>query len=258
MISIVSITFNNYEELCETLLSIENVPNVQSVVINGGSCIKTKDFLKNHQGVSVSEKDRGISDAFNKGVRFSTGNSVMFLNSGDILLDKDYIEWANNIFENRAEIDYTYSDIIYNDADLGHTLVSAKHSEKRLIARGMPYPHQSLIVRRSVFEKIGNFDESFRLAMDFDLVLRMKKNNSIGLYYDKPTVLMDGNGVSSKNDLKAIKETYIAIVKNNRQTVLIIIRLLISIQICYIKMLLRFLGLKSVLKYIKTKRHQIW
>lgn len=256
MISIVSITFNNYEELVETLSSIENVTDVQSVVVNGGKCEKTKTFLSTHKGISVSEKDRGISDAFNKGIALSTGTAVMFLNSGDILLDKDYIEWANNIFEKQPNIDYTYSDIIYNDADLGHTLVSAQNSEERSIARGMPYPHQSLIVRRSIFEKVGNFDESFRLAMDFDLVLRMKKNNTIGLYYNKPTVLMDGNGVSSKNDLKAIKETYNAIVKNELETVSVLFRIFISIQICYFKMFLRFFGLKSILKFIKLKRHQ--
>lgn len=258
MISIVSITFNNYEELVETLSSIENVSDAQSVVINGGRCEKTKEFLITHKGISISEKDRGISDAFNKGIELSTGTAVMFLNSGDILLDKNYIEWANNIFENQLDIDYTYSDIIYNDADLGHTLISAQNSERRSIARGMPYPHQSLIVRKSVFEKIGKFDESFRLAMDFDLVLRMKKNDSIGLYYNKPTVLMDGNGVSSKNDLKAIKETYRAIIKNNSHTFSIILRLVISILICYIKIFLRFLGMKSVLKFIKEKRYQVW
>lgn len=257
MISIVSITFNNYEELVETLASIENVADVQSLVINGGKCEKTKNYLKTHKGIAVSESDRGISDAFNKGIAHSTGTSMMFLNSGDILLDKNYLEWANSVFENQTDIDYTYSDIIYNDADLGKTLVSAKNSEERSIARGMPYPHQSLIVRRSVFEKVGSFDESFRLAMDFDLILRMKKNNSVGLYYNKPTVLMDGNGVSSKNDFKAIKETYRAIVKNNRQTFPVVFRLFVSIQICYFKMLLRFFGLKSILKSVKVKRYQV-
>lgn len=256
MISIITITFNNYEELIATLSSIEGVQCAESIVINGGTCEKTKNFLNSYQGISISEPDRGISDAFNKGLNLATGFGVMFLNSGDLLLDKDYIYWANSIFESRPEIAYTFSDIIFNDSDLGNVSVLARDSEQRSMARGMPYPHQSLLVRKEVFEKIGNFDEHFRLAMDFDLVLRMKKLNPAGKYYNKSAVLMDGSGVSSKNDFKAIKETYKALKKNHMLTLRIFLRLSLSMLICFTKILLAFLGLKTILKFIKRRRYE--
>lgn len=257
MISIVTITFNNYEELIKTLSSIEGIRCAESIVINGGSCERTREFLKQYHGIPITEPDRGISDAFNKGLSLSTGDAVMFLNSGDVLLDKEYIYWANSIFESMPETDYTFSDIIFDDSDLGPVNVLVHNSEKRSMARGMPYPHQSLIIRKKIFAKIGNFDESFRLAMDFDLVLRMKKDNAKGKHYSKPTVLMDGNGVSSKNDFKAIKETYKAIKKNNQLSLRILLRLLLSWQIYFTKMVLSFLGLKFILNYIKKKRYGI-
>lgn len=95
MISIVTVTYNNFNELIETLNSIPESDIVESVVINGGDCKKTKDFLENYPGKSISEKDDGIADAFNKSIKLSSGDYIMFLNSGDILLSADYLQKQN-------------------------------------------------------------------------------------------------------------------------------------------------------------------
>lgn len=78
MISIITITFNNYSELRTTLDSLKDISNIESIVVNGGSCEKTREFLKNYPGKSVSEKDNGISDAFNKGLRIASGDAILF------------------------------------------------------------------------------------------------------------------------------------------------------------------------------------
>ncbi len=78
MISIVTITFNDYEGLIKTVESLRGVEDIEHIVVNGGPCEKTRKFLENYPGKSVSEKDRGISDAFNKGIRLSTGDSILF------------------------------------------------------------------------------------------------------------------------------------------------------------------------------------
>lgn len=256
MISIVTITFNNFEELIGTLDSVKNLSRAESVVVNGGSCAKTLSFLQSYSGIKLSEKDRGISDAFNKGLALSKGSAVMFLNSGDVLLDKDYIAWADQIFANKPEIDFTYSGIIFNDAELGHVSVLATNAETRSLAKGMPYPHQTLIVRKEVFQKLGNFDESFRYTMDFDLVLRMKKSGCVGEFYPSQTVLMDGSGASSQNDLKVIIETFKAIKKNQMLSVKILARLALSLIFQGIKKSCSQLGLDAVLKQIKKNRHR--
>ena len=99
LLSIVTITFNNYEELLNTVASVSDLENCEHIIINGGKCQKTLAFLKSYCGVSVSEPDQGISDAFNKGIKLCQGGAVMLLNSGDILLDQTYPEKALHILK---------------------------------------------------------------------------------------------------------------------------------------------------------------
>lgn len=206
MISVVTITFNNHEELIETLDSIKNVSEIESIVINGGSSEETKEFLKTYNGKSITEPDHGISDAFNKGIALSQGDAIMFLNSGDLLIDASYLSDVNNFLKNNPEFDYFYSDLIYNDSIIGKKRITVG-DEKRNLARGMPYPHQTLIITKRVFNKIGGFDLDLKIAMDFDLVLRMYQSGFTNKkYIPKASVLMDGTGVSSKQELKCIQE----------------------------------------------------
>ena len=86
LLSIVTITFNNYVELLNTVTSVRDLAHSEHIIINGGKCQKTLAFLNNFWGISVSEPDQGISDAFNKGIKYAKGDAVMLLNSGDILL----------------------------------------------------------------------------------------------------------------------------------------------------------------------------
>ncbi|MBT3716507.1 MAG: glycosyltransferase, partial [Deltaproteobacteria bacterium] len=92
MISVITVTYNNYYDLHRTLASLENVEGIENVVINGGDCEKTKKLLYDFKGVVISEPDRGISDAFNKGVIAANGENMMFLNSGDVLLSPEYLK----------------------------------------------------------------------------------------------------------------------------------------------------------------------
>ena len=92
MITIITVTYNNYDDLCKTIGSLEQLDGIEKVVINGGNCNKTKKLLTDFEGISISEPDKGISDAFNKGVLASKGENVMFLNSGDVLLSSNYLK----------------------------------------------------------------------------------------------------------------------------------------------------------------------
>ena len=85
MISVITVTYNNYDDLHRTLHSLKNVDGIESVVVNGGDCEKSKKLLSNYDGIAISEPDKGISDAFNKGIALANGDNVMFLNSGDVL-----------------------------------------------------------------------------------------------------------------------------------------------------------------------------
>ena len=83
MISVITVTYNNYDDLHRTLHSLKNADGIESVVVNGGNCDKTKKLLNNYEGIAISEPDKGISDAFNRGIKATTGEFVAVLNSDD-------------------------------------------------------------------------------------------------------------------------------------------------------------------------------
>ena len=103
MISVITVTYNNYNDLNRTLHSLDQVDGIENVVVNGGDCEKTKKLLSDFDGITISEPDKGISDAFNKGVTLATGENVMFLNSGDVLLSPNYLKEAEKIINFNPE-----------------------------------------------------------------------------------------------------------------------------------------------------------
>jgi len=210
MISVVTITYNNFSELQKTVESLAPVRDrIEHIIVNGGQCEQTKEYLRQYGCKSISEPDRGISDAFNKGVRVATGSGVVFLNSGDVLIHPEYLEWADSHLTSK---DFTFSDILFDDA-VGGVIRLKPHRQS--LGRGMPYPHPSLVVRRQVFDLIGGFLENFRFAMDYEFVCRMENAKLEGAYYGRPVVLMDGTGVSARNEGRSLAECKNALIEND-------------------------------------------
>ena len=213
MISIVTVTYNNYEELIKTLNSIPKSQLLESIVINGGGCEQTKEFLKHYDGKSITEKDDGIADAFNKGIKISSGKYIMFLNSGDVLLEISYPEKAIRILENNSDYDFTHSNLLFIDENDNELFM---RPQMKNLGRGMPYLHPTMIVRKSVFTKTGLFDKNIKVAMDYDWVVRLEKNNSKGFYLNEQAVVkMDGKGKSVVEESKAMKECYAILKAHN-------------------------------------------
>jgi glycosyltransferase len=209
-ISIITVTFNNFSELIETLQSTENL-SCERIVINGGSCEKTKAFLESRRDItSISEPDKGISDAFNKGVGLSTGSGLWFLNSGDICIEPTYVEFAN---KELSHFDFVFADIIYNSSIYGP--IKLTPTPNRPLGLGMPYSHPGMIFNRKAFEKIGLFSLDYKIAMDFEFICRMRKAKMRGEYYPHAVTLMDGTGISTTQPMRAFIEDGKALAENN-------------------------------------------
>jgi GT2 family glycosyltransferase len=208
MLSVITVTFNNFSELKET---IESLPlgSVESVIVNGGSCDKTKTFLTNHLGESISGPDQGISDAFNKGFLLSRGEFILFLNSGDVLIDPDYLSESHEFLNSHPDFDFTYADICYSDQLAGELRI---RSQQNLPA--MPFLHPTLIVRRNLMERVGLFNLRYDIAMDLDFVYRLVKAGAKGKYFPKMVVRMDGSGISSTQHFKLFKEVFLIALDN--------------------------------------------
>jgi glycosyltransferase involved in cell wall biosynthesis len=253
MISIITITFNNYDELIKTLNSIPTEKNVESVVINGGDCEKTKDFLKTYNGKSLSEKDKGIADAFNKGIKISSGDFIMFLNSGDVLLDESFLRDSEKYFLGKDALDFIHSNLLLID-DNGNELFMKPIMKN--IGRGMPYLHPTMIVRKNLFEKIGLFNADIKIAMDYDWIARLEKNSCKGMYLDRdPVVKMDGRGKSIINESEAMKECYRILKKNNLLNFKNIYGFTVRYLLFFLRTMMMRIGLKKSLVSMKKIKY---
>jgi glycosyltransferase involved in cell wall biosynthesis len=244
MLSVVTITFNNFEELAKTVDSVRGLP-IEHIIINGGKCPKTAEFLASFKGISLSEPDQGISDAFNKGIRLATGKAIMFLNSGDILRDQKYLEWADSAID---EVDFTYSDMIFDDPIAGKLRITPTGKP---LGRGMPYPHQTMIVRRSAFAELGEFKLEYKRAMCFEFTCRMEKAGKTSRYYPKATILMDGTGVSSTQEAHTLRESRRALEETDLYTLENRYYFLIRKTLFYTRRALITLRMKPILGVLK-------
>jgi glycosyltransferase involved in cell wall biosynthesis len=216
-LSIITITYNNPDELTQTLKSVPDYSFIEQVVVNGGSSKETPDILKNLKGISINEKDTGIADAFNKGTIRSTGDALMYLNSGDTIINPGYLKKGMDILNKNKDISFVHSNILFIDELGGELLVKPPLKNA---GRGMKYLHPSMIIKREVFNNVGGFDTSYKIAMDFDFILKAEKQGCKGYYVnEEPAVKMPGGGRSQEREYQAIKECMRSLKENNLMTI---------------------------------------
>jgi GT2 family glycosyltransferase len=255
MISIITITYNNFNELKTTLNSIPAVNYVESVVINGGNDNETLEYLKDSNGIVINESDSGISEAFNKGIRHSSGEYVMFLNSGDVLLDPGYLQIANNILDKEKDISFVHSNIIFQDMIAGEIFMCP---QMKSVGRGQPYFHPTMIVRKKCFDEVGYFDTSYKISMDFDFVVRLEKHLQKGKYIDgKAVVKMEGTGKSAKQEKESIKECYRSLKENDSLTLKNQLGFLERKILFFGRNLFVMIGMKDILGQLKRQKHSV-
>jgi glycosyltransferase involved in cell wall biosynthesis len=218
-ISIITIVRNGMPFIKQTIESVigQSYPNVEYVVIDSVSTDGTVDIIKYFDsGITkwVSEKDKGIADAFNKGLSFATGDYLLFLNSDDAFSDTNVLlRMAEKIVEN------IFPSLIYGDCNIldrttDEVLYRAviKVSSEGL-KRGHVLPHPSLLTNRSYFEKYGSFDQQFKIAMDYEWLLRGGLREKI-VYVPLLITNVRNGGVSTVDQKKVVNEIILALKKN--------------------------------------------
>lgn len=206
-VSIVTITFNDCNGLQKTVESVINqdFDDYEYIVIDGGSKDSTPNIIKHYEDnidYWVSEPDKGIYNAMNKGLKKCTGEWVIFLNSGDVFASNNVLSSIDFDIEdtNVAAIFgpykcYTrYNEIVQKNAGSPFYL-----SKKQL--RGMGFSHQSVFARREVAQTLG-FDESFKLCADYNMMMQIYKKGYKFKRVDTVIALCDGRGGASYNNRK--------------------------------------------------------
>jgi len=209
MISIITLTKNNFHQLQKTVDSLQILDEFQHIIIDGGSCAKSLELANSINCQSIHESDSGIADAFNKGINLATEKYVMFLNSGDELLDKFYIRDAINHLEIHPDIDFIHSSEYFSDSLVGQIKIDPLAKRQYWnVGSGMPYRHQTMIVRKEIYDRVGKFDLNFKICMDYDWVCRWLKTDGKAHYNsEKIPILMDGTGISVRNELRSLLES---------------------------------------------------
>jgi len=205
-ISIVTPAFNSAATIRDTLESIGNqdYPDMEHIIVDGGSKDETLEIVAEYPHVSkvISEPDRGLYDAMNKGVKMATGEVVVVLNSDDFYTHSQVLSRvATKLKEVCA--DTLYADLEYVDPENTARVVrhwKAGEFHPKNFQRGWMPPHPTFFVRRYLYDQLGCFNTSFRFSADYELMLRFLLKNKVSTcYLPEVTVRMRAGGASNAN-----------------------------------------------------------
>ena len=206
-ISVVTAVYNRRDTVGQALDSVlaQTHPAVQSVVIDGASTDGTVQLLEQYRsrlGVFLSEPDQGLYDALNKGIRRATGDVVGFLHADDLFADEQVLARIAQAFAD-PQVEAVYGDLVYVRHDDVTQVVRywrAGHFDRDALRHGWMPPHPTFYVRRSVYERFGLFDTRYRIAADYDTVLRFLAGGAIRTaYIPQVLIRMRTGGVSNRS-----------------------------------------------------------
>jgi glycosyltransferase involved in cell wall biosynthesis len=208
LITIITVVFNGEKYLEETIQSVINqsYDNVEYIIIDGGSTDGTFDIIKKYENKIdywVSEKDRGIGDAFNKGLMLSSGDWLGIINSDD-WYESDIFSAVSKLI-NCCQYDVIHGNVRYWLDEKNSYVFSSSYKH---MTQFMSIKHASVFVKKKIYQRFGNFSINYRIAMDYELLLRFIKNNVVFYNSNKVVANFRGGGISEKNAVNGLKEVY--------------------------------------------------
>lgn len=214
-LTIVTVSYNAVNTIEQTISSVINqsYPNIEYVIIDGGSTDGTVDIIKKYKdkiAYWISEPDGGIYDAMNKGIKVATGEYVYFLGADDTLIDISIIQAVVcDMSDNPSDI-YSYGVYCVNNK-LMQKYVGNSHAKKHLDVVDM-VPHQGLFVKRSIAVKLP-YDVNYKITADYKFFLQCYRNKEISIRYeDYPVAFYAMDGISS-NSVRELRNERIKIFK---------------------------------------------
>ena len=207
LITVITVVYNGAKYLEETILSVINqtYPNVEYIIIDGGSTDDTPDIIKKYEDYIdywVSEKDKGIYDAMNKGIDLANGEWINFMNAGDKF--SNYSTIINTYLNINMNFDVIYSDV---EIDFGKFTVVKKPLTLERMDLGMTFHHQSCFVKTHLMKQY-KFDTTYKLVADYNFLYTLYQSGNVFYYFNKPISKVIPDGYADKQRLKVLKEYY--------------------------------------------------
>ena len=215
LISIITPTFNSANSIQETAKSVisQTYGNFEHIIVDNLSKDNTLDLIRKlyrDEGIEkrlkiITEKDNGISDAFNKGIINSSGEIITILNSDDIFYDETILSLIKTTLTESGKL-IAHGNIFFEDLVFGSNIRFPLRD--RILGEG--FNHPGMFINKIIYKRIGLYNTEMRYAMDIDFFLRLQKEyeniEQISSYINYPLVTMKAGGASWKNEAKALKE----------------------------------------------------
>lgn len=202
-VTIITVCYNSANTIEKTILSIQNqnYKDIEYIIIDGNSKDATVSIIEKYQNVIsrwISEPDKGLYDAMNKGIKMATGDIVGILNSDDVFNNKTVIEEIVNFHENN-NVNASVGNIVqHKENGTIIRLYSSKYWNPEKLRIGFMPPHPSIFFERKLFAQFGNYDLGFKIGADYELITRFfLKNNITWKYSNITTTAMQIGGLSS-------------------------------------------------------------
>ena len=223
-VSIITITYNAENTIFYSLNSVfsQSHKNIEHIIVDGGSKDNTVKICKefNHISKLISEPDKGVYDAFNKGLKLATGDIIGFLNADDVFFNENSVQQIANAFSN-TETDIVYGNLDYvnKEGKVIRNWISGPY-EKGLVKKAWMPAHPTFYCKKEVYDRLGGYNDSFKIAGDFELCLRFLEINQVPSFYlNKKLVKMLVGGISNSglsSKLTILKEELRAFKINER------------------------------------------
>jgi glycosyltransferase len=225
-ISLITVTYNSEKYLSHCIDSVikQRYKNIEHIIIDGKSTDNTVEIIKKYESnisTWISEPDRGMYDAINKGINLATGDVIGILNSDDMLVSEDVIESIVKTFEEQ-QVDSVFGDLEYVDRDVTDRVFrvwKGKKYSRNLFKMGWMPGHPTFYIKRSLIEEFGGYENHYFTAADYEFMARYLYKHNISSYYlPKLIVKMRTGGASNKNfnqRLRANRRDYLAMKVNS-------------------------------------------
>ena len=225
-VSLITVTYNSEKFLSHCIDSIahQDYPDIEYIVIDGASTDTTLSIIENYAGVIdkwLSEKDSGMYDAINKGLKLATGEIIGILNSDDFFASPQAVSQIVNCFREKG-VDSVYGDLVYVDAENTANIYrywkGANYNRKAFQFGWMP-AHPTFYIRREIVEQLGGYETHYYSAADFEFMTRyLYRHRVSSAYLPELIVKMRKGGMSNcgwQRRLRANRRDYLALKRNN-------------------------------------------
>lgn len=202
-ISIITVCFNSEATIKDTLESVkkQDYLDIEHIIIDGGSTDNTLNIINDYGEIItkvISEPDKGLYDAMNKGLKLATGDLIGILNSDDIFHDNSVLKSVVE-FHNRNPVDASISDVLYKNKNgkIVRKYSANNWTPEKLKSAFMP-PHAGIFFKKILFKDYGDYQLDYQIAADFELITRFfLKNKITWKYLNINTTIMLVGGISS-------------------------------------------------------------